>query len=396
MKIKCRICDSEYHSVNRPPRVLGRCGHSFCSECLSSMINATKSRFKDFQNWMLRCPFDKKEHLIKRDTSVEEFPINYELVEVLRDLFERKSSRSFSARSDINVSNLETAKKLSFEDDQPVQNLAIKIPQPTADIPLFSPKDPSPDPNPSPPEPSHTISPPRQASPPIPEPKLSLIQEEPRESVSFVRSSIASQNSSEIRRDSASQFCNYDWQSNSPLLPAKASTLFFNSLVKPSPLGVEVMKGKKESFEGQESGSVAREGSEKGGVAFGPLDLNAPGGSPHLVGCKVPKMVQEVFRLGEGKGSLQKKNKENEGSVQKLSVPPDFLVKSHVPGAPEVLNKQVLSGMFSPPVFLEQKLSKLEKQREVLGNAANWQQKAISLKKLPEFNLVQSNLFSQK
>lgn len=126
MIVRCRICDSEYNSETRPPRVMGRCGHSFCTECIESMIEATKSKFNQFERWLLKCPFDKREHLIKRETTVKDFPVNYELNELLKEAEEAKHSRHSSALSDLRVSGPAPAVPGTPEDSEPPSPTAIR------------------------------------------------------------------------------------------------------------------------------------------------------------------------------------------------------------------------------------------------------------------------------
>ncbi|KAK7083185.1 hypothetical protein SK128_013130, partial [Halocaridina rubra] len=67
---ECQICLNTYDKNRRPRSTT--CGHSFCSECLKDSLNQR-------DNWM-KCPRCRKP---QRVTSVESFPINYDMEEVM-------------------------------------------------------------------------------------------------------------------------------------------------------------------------------------------------------------------------------------------------------------------------------------------------------------------------
>ena len=70
----CHFCGNPYNVGARIPRILVHCGHTFCTECLSSCL---------FHNFRVRCPICKK--LVKNLETPERLPLNinilYEIVE---------------------------------------------------------------------------------------------------------------------------------------------------------------------------------------------------------------------------------------------------------------------------------------------------------------------------
>lgn len=70
----CHFCGEKYNVGSRIPRILVHCGHTFCTECLSTSL---------FRNFRVRCPICKK--LVKNLETPERLPLNinilYEVVE---------------------------------------------------------------------------------------------------------------------------------------------------------------------------------------------------------------------------------------------------------------------------------------------------------------------------
>ena len=52
---------------------------------MTSLIETERDKFKEFDRWFLRCPFDQKEHLIKPETTVDDFPKNFVLIDLLKN-----------------------------------------------------------------------------------------------------------------------------------------------------------------------------------------------------------------------------------------------------------------------------------------------------------------------
>ncbi len=67
------FCGDKYNVGEKIPRILVHCGHTFCTECLTSLHH----------NYRVRCPLCRK--LIKGVENVERLPLNinilYEIVE---------------------------------------------------------------------------------------------------------------------------------------------------------------------------------------------------------------------------------------------------------------------------------------------------------------------------
>jgi hypothetical protein len=70
----CQFCGEHYNVGARIPRILVHCGHTFCTECLSTCL---------FRNCRVRCPICRK--LVKGLETPERLPLNinilYEVVE---------------------------------------------------------------------------------------------------------------------------------------------------------------------------------------------------------------------------------------------------------------------------------------------------------------------------
>ena len=76
----CPKCHQDYNKSSRKPRILIKCGHTICSECILFLINQKDIPFS--------CPFDDKVSLTQTYEgfiTVEDFPVNVALVGLLRD-----------------------------------------------------------------------------------------------------------------------------------------------------------------------------------------------------------------------------------------------------------------------------------------------------------------------
>lgn len=96
MEIPCRICCMPYDQTTYAPRVLGNCGHTLCTSCIDHSIKVLRETFPNFKHLMLKCPFDNKEHLINDQTTSENFPKNFELIELINEGYRRKSSANIT------------------------------------------------------------------------------------------------------------------------------------------------------------------------------------------------------------------------------------------------------------------------------------------------------------
>ena len=61
---KCPLCNQQYNEETLIPRILLNCGHTICSQCISSSENSKTS---------LKCPEDNTEY---QNISLTSFPIN--------------------------------------------------------------------------------------------------------------------------------------------------------------------------------------------------------------------------------------------------------------------------------------------------------------------------------
>ncbi len=75
--LKCRICFKIFEKEQRIPKILTKCGHTFCSFCLKTLLN---------ENNQFRCPEDNK--LYENIPSIDDFPTNNMILTLLKDLSE--------------------------------------------------------------------------------------------------------------------------------------------------------------------------------------------------------------------------------------------------------------------------------------------------------------------
>lgn len=83
LNYKCQICFNNFNFERNLPRILGQCGHTVCMLCIEKMIKETKEKFKDWDRWLLKCPFDQIGHLLTPETKAEHFPKNFILIEMI-------------------------------------------------------------------------------------------------------------------------------------------------------------------------------------------------------------------------------------------------------------------------------------------------------------------------
>jgi len=75
---KCPLCNQQYNEETLIPRILLNCGHTICSQCISSSENTKTS---------LKCPEDNTEY---QNISLTSFPINKALIRLLHKISESK------------------------------------------------------------------------------------------------------------------------------------------------------------------------------------------------------------------------------------------------------------------------------------------------------------------
>src|SRR5688572_16534418 len=71
-EFSCAICFIEYNAIDRVPRNLPNCGHSFCSPCLEELIRHRNPA---------ACPLDRKTFSVRN--GVTDLPINMPLKQIL-------------------------------------------------------------------------------------------------------------------------------------------------------------------------------------------------------------------------------------------------------------------------------------------------------------------------
>jgi hypothetical protein len=86
----CPLCGNLYNKINNTPRLLVKCGHTFCQNCISQLL-LSKEKLKEIpfekgekeNTYKFSCPEDKTEY--ENITKIEELPLNLYLI----NLFEK-------------------------------------------------------------------------------------------------------------------------------------------------------------------------------------------------------------------------------------------------------------------------------------------------------------------
>lgn len=107
--LMCLHCKSNFTSEN-PPRMLTMCGHTFCDNCVKTLIVKKKmnNRFK------LTCPEDKTTiDLTSNNTSF--FPKNIALLKILETKAKNNGEKTFSHLSSIRLSGIDANRIKSEE-----------------------------------------------------------------------------------------------------------------------------------------------------------------------------------------------------------------------------------------------------------------------------------------
>ena len=89
---KCPSCKQLYNEDIRVPRILLNCGHTICSNCISSSINSPS---------ILKCPEDLTEY--PNISSLSSFPINKALMKLLHKISENNKIKEKNINLNLNI-----------------------------------------------------------------------------------------------------------------------------------------------------------------------------------------------------------------------------------------------------------------------------------------------------
>lgn len=109
----CQICFNGFDNEEYSPKVLGKCGHTICQTCLNTLIITTRKKNHGFKRWFLKCPFDFQDHLIKEETTIDDFPKNFVLSDLIQEKLKKGYLSILDSKKNIDVENLK--KKEIFE-----------------------------------------------------------------------------------------------------------------------------------------------------------------------------------------------------------------------------------------------------------------------------------------
>ena len=120
----CQICFNGFDDSQHVPKVLGKCGHTICLTCLQTLIITTRQRNNGFKRWFLKCPFDFQDHLISDDTTVEDFPKNFVLADLIQEKLKKGYLSVLHSRKNIDIGSVKNTKKfeISLEDIPEIRN----------------------------------------------------------------------------------------------------------------------------------------------------------------------------------------------------------------------------------------------------------------------------------
>lgn len=87
--IICKICKSEYDESIKIPRILIKCGHTFCQLCILKLLNNDNK---------LVCPQDE---IIYFDINLPEeiFPVNLNLINIIKTNKEIQNSKTLQGNN---------------------------------------------------------------------------------------------------------------------------------------------------------------------------------------------------------------------------------------------------------------------------------------------------------
>lgn len=100
----CPLCNSNYNTASKIPRLLTKCGHTFCESCLIE-------KFKENSNIRLECPEDNfvYEDILK----ITDLPTNIIVLNLIQKLEQRSRTNSINGNTMLQTPNkLSTTKSL--------------------------------------------------------------------------------------------------------------------------------------------------------------------------------------------------------------------------------------------------------------------------------------------
>jgi len=77
--LNCNICLDTYNDNTKKPKILPYCGHTLCQECLLALINCNKG------NKNLVCHLCKKENPLFPNMTVDKYPNNWIIIDILKN-----------------------------------------------------------------------------------------------------------------------------------------------------------------------------------------------------------------------------------------------------------------------------------------------------------------------
>ena len=77
---QCPLCHSEYDLYYRTPRVIAKCGHTFCQKCISNSL-CVKSNKRVFV-----CPGDCGKEAVIRKSISDDLPKNMGIIEIIKNM----------------------------------------------------------------------------------------------------------------------------------------------------------------------------------------------------------------------------------------------------------------------------------------------------------------------
>src|SRR5687767_14789256 len=105
----CSVCYKEFNHSARVPRNIPICGHSFCSPCIEKLLQHGQCNINPSKK-EISCPFDRQKFMA---TSLDAFPINIPLKQILERKFSQEVFTISLANHDLNSEFLIRGKQKS-------------------------------------------------------------------------------------------------------------------------------------------------------------------------------------------------------------------------------------------------------------------------------------------